>query len=82
MYKIDVNTFHKIEDDKEVKLNEIARIRLRSNAPLFVDEYAKKLINQGMILGTSAIVYRLNSKDFKQTVFFSKDFIELANRNI
>jgi leucyl-tRNA synthetase len=25
-----------------------------------VDEYAKKLINQGMILGTSAFVYRLN----------------------
>ncbi len=26
-----------------------------------VDEYAKKLINQGMILGTSAFVYRLSS---------------------
>ena len=26
------------------------------------DEYAKKLINQGMILGTSAFVYRINEK--------------------
>lgn len=28
-----------------------------------VDEYAKKLINQGMILGTSAIVYRVRGKN-------------------
>lgn len=28
-----------------------------------VDEFAKKLINQGMILGTSAIVYRLSGTD-------------------
>ena len=27
------------------------------------DEYAKKLINQGMILGTSAVVYRLSGKN-------------------
>src|SRR5690606_31020494 len=36
-----------------------------------VDEYAKKLINQGMILGTSAFVYRvdlvLQFQDFKWT---------------
>ena len=32
-----------------------------------VDEYAKKLINQGMILGTSALVYRL-------VVDFEKDY--------
>lgn len=30
-----------------------------------VDEYAKKLINQGMILGTSAFVYRLDKIDFQ-----------------
>ncbi|WP_431167144.1 leucine--tRNA ligase [Tenacibaculum halocynthiae] len=30
---------------------------------LSVDEFAKKLINQGMILGTSAIVYRVKGSD-------------------
>ena len=33
-----------------------------------VDEFAKKLINQGMILGTSAIVYRLQI-DFFEKIF-------------
>ena len=46
-----------------------------------VDEYAKKLINQGMILGTSAFVYRLNSNDFNQPLFFSKNFIEKVISN-
>ena len=45
---------------------------------LSVDEPFKKLINQGMILGESAFVHRLNSNDFKQPVFFSKNFIEKA----
>lgn len=37
-----------------------------------VDEYAKKLINQGMILGTSAFVYRLEGEN----TFVSKGLIE------
>ena len=48
-----------------------------------VDEYAKKLINQGMILGTSAFVYRWefeNGDSFKEeskkTIFVSKDLME------
>ncbi|WP_224484969.1 leucine--tRNA ligase [Robertkochia aurantiaca] len=36
-----------------------------------VDEYARKLINQGMILGTSAFVYRLP----EQNVFVSKNLV-------
>ncbi len=43
-----------------------------------VDEFAKKLINQGMITGTSAFVYRLNTTQLKQSVFVSKSFIEKA----
>ena len=35
------------------------------------DEYAKKLINQGMILGTSAIIYRVNG----QNTYVSKGLI-------
>ncbi|MEN8123908.1 MAG: class I tRNA ligase family protein [Bacteroidota bacterium] len=47
-----------------------------------VDEYAKKLINQGMILGTSAFVYRWEyengeeSDKAKKTIFVSKTKME------
>ncbi len=32
-YKVNVNTLHKVEDDLEVGLNDIARISLRTSAP-------------------------------------------------
>ncbi|MBT8318012.1 MAG: leucine--tRNA ligase [Lutibacter sp.] len=47
-----------------------------------VDEYAKKLINQGMITGTSAFVYRWefgegNGNDLaRKTIFVSKNLME------
>ncbi len=47
-----------------------------------VDEYAKKLINQGMILGMSAFVYRwefendYNKEEPQKTIFVSKDLME------
>jgi len=47
-----------------------------------VEEYAKKLINQGMILGTSAFVYRWDfeeeatSDKAKKIIFVSKDLME------
>ena len=40
-----------------------------------VDEFARKLINQGMILGTSAFVYRIEGKN----TFISKDLIKDEN---
>ena len=40
-----------------------------------VKEFAKKLINQGMILGTSAFVYRIEGKN----TFISKDLIKDEN---
>ncbi|MEX0996286.1 MAG: class I tRNA ligase family protein [Flavobacteriaceae bacterium] len=43
---------------------------------LKVNEPFKKLINQGMILGESAFVYRLNSKQIKNPIYFSKNFID------
>ena len=51
------------------------------------DEYAKKLINQGMILGTSAFVYRWNRSLKNKNgdtipVFVSKDIIENSNINL
>ncbi|WP_275005325.1 sulfate adenylyltransferase subunit CysN [Promicromonospora iranensis] len=38
-YRVDVNTLHRDEDAEEIKLNEMARIRLRVTQPLFVDAY-------------------------------------------
>jgi leucyl-tRNA synthetase len=38
------------------------------------DEFAKKLINQGMILGTSAFVYRLDSITFTDSLIESEIF--------
>ncbi|MFL1010886.1 leucine--tRNA ligase [Flavisericum labens] len=40
------------------------------------DEFAKKLINQGMILGTSAFVYRWNSSAFENSLIVSKSIYE------
>ncbi len=41
VYKMDINTLHKIEDDKEIGLNDIGRVRLRTTAPLLYDPYSK-----------------------------------------
>lgn len=38
-YKVDINTLHKIEDDLELRLNDIGRISLRVAAPLSYDSY-------------------------------------------
>ncbi len=38
-YKVDVNTLHRIQEDKEVGMNDIARISLRTTVPLFFDKY-------------------------------------------
>jgi sulfate adenylyltransferase subunit 1 len=40
-YKVNVNTLHKVEDDLEVGLNDIARISLRTSAPLLHDPYKR-----------------------------------------
>lgn len=39
LYKVNINTLHRIEDDKEIGMNDIARVKLRTTKPLFVDDY-------------------------------------------
>ena len=39
LYKIDINTLHRIEDAKTLGLNEIGRIKIRTAKPLFFDKY-------------------------------------------
>ncbi|HMA82956.1 MAG TPA: GTP-binding protein [Candidatus Thermoplasmatota archaeon] len=39
LYKLDINTLHRIEKAKNLKLNEIGRVKIRTAKPLFYDEY-------------------------------------------
>ena len=49
-YKININNLHRIENDKEIGLNDIARISIRTTTPLFFDEYRKNRNTGSVIL--------------------------------
>ena len=49
-YKININNLHRIDDDKEINLNDIARISIRTTAPLFFDEYRRNRNTGSVIL--------------------------------
>ncbi len=49
-YKVNINTLHKIEDDLEIGLNDIARVHLRTSSPLFTDSYRKNRQTGSIIL--------------------------------
>lgn len=48
-YKMDVNTLHRDQEDKVIKMNDIARVVLRTTKPLFVDAYRKNRITGSVI---------------------------------
>lgn len=49
-YKMDVNTLHRNVGDKNVSMNDIARITIRTTKPLFTDPYRKNRITGSVIL--------------------------------
>ncbi|CAN5588222.1 GTP-binding protein [soil metagenome] len=49
-YKVDINTLHRIEQDKEIRMNDIGRIHIRTTAPLFFDEYRRNRITGSLVL--------------------------------
>jgi len=49
-YKVDINTLHRVEHDKEIRMNDIGRIHIRTTAPLFYDEYRRNRITGSLIL--------------------------------
>lgn len=49
-YKVNINTLHRIEDDKTIGLNDIGRILLRTTSPLFCDSYNKNRTTGSLIL--------------------------------
>jgi len=49
-YKMDINTLHRMEEDKAIKMNDIARVKIRSTKPLFVDDYNINRVTGSIIL--------------------------------
>lgn len=49
-YKVNINNLHRIEDDKVIKLNDIARISIRTTKPLFYDRYSRNRVTGSLIL--------------------------------
>lgn len=50
VHKIDINTFENMEDDKNLKLNDIAKVNIRTSSPLLFDEYRKNRLTGSFIL--------------------------------
>jgi bifunctional enzyme CysN/CysC/sulfate adenylyltransferase subunit 1 len=49
-YRLDVNTLHRDQDTRELGLNEIGRVTMRTTSPLLVDPYAKNRTTGSFIL--------------------------------
>jgi sulfate adenylyltransferase subunit 1 len=49
-YKVNVNTLEKIENDKEVRMNDIAKVSIRTTKPLFFDSYNRNRRTGALVL--------------------------------
>ena len=49
-YKLDIETLSRDQDNLEIKVNDIARVMLRSTKPLFIDAYKQNRITGSIIL--------------------------------
>jgi sulfate adenylyltransferase subunit 1 len=49
-YKVDINTLHRLEDVNSIGMNDIARVSLRTTAPLFSDRYSRNRVTGSLIL--------------------------------
>jgi len=49
-YKMDINTLHRLEEDREIKMNDIARVKFRSTKSLFSDDYTTNRVTGSLIL--------------------------------
>ena len=49
-YKLDVNTLHRNEEDKDIKMNDICKVQLRTTKPILVDSYRKNRQTGSIIL--------------------------------
>ncbi|XWN37452.1 MAG: sulfate adenylyltransferase subunit CysN [Balneola sp.] len=49
-YKVDINTLHRVENNNEIGLNDIGRIKIRTTEPLFYDSYLKNRSTGSLII--------------------------------
>ncbi len=49
-YKVNINTLHRVEGDKEIGLNDIGRIHIRTTQPLFYDTYKRNRSTGSLII--------------------------------
>ena len=50
IYKMDINKLQRNEKEKDINMNDIARIKIRSTKPVFIDNYKKNRITGSIIL--------------------------------
>ncbi|MBI3510416.1 MAG: sulfate adenylyltransferase subunit CysN [Bacteroidetes bacterium] len=48
-YKMDISTLHRNESDKNIAMNDIARIKIRTTVPLFFDKYSRNRTTGSLI---------------------------------
>lgn len=49
-YKVDINTLHRVENDKSLGLNDIGRVHLRTTVPLLHDSYSRNRLTGSLIM--------------------------------
>jgi sulfate adenylyltransferase subunit 1 len=49
-YKININTLHRVEDDRTIGLNDIGRVLIRTTQPLLYDSYSRNRFTGSLIL--------------------------------
>ena len=50
LYRIDINTLHRDEENRDVAMNDIARIRIKTSSPILADPYRTKRTTGAFIL--------------------------------
>jgi len=49
-YKLDINTLHRLKQDKNIQMNDMAKVNLRTTKPLFIDKYNRNRVTGSIIL--------------------------------
>jgi sulfate adenylyltransferase subunit 1 len=50
IYKIDINTMQRISQDNDIRMNDMARVKMRTTRPLMFDEYRRNRVTGSLIL--------------------------------
>lgn len=50
VYKLDINTYNRINDDKQLNMNDICRVKIRTTKPLMIDAYKYNRTTGSIIL--------------------------------